>query len=290
MSDSRFLPHKAEWWRGKAELRGDTIVVEQPWELYDPFSYYYLQESATRETVSLPYRFLEVDAADPAQVLEFCKTFGVLGYQGADPSKPLGPSGMKRRTENPDGVRLLYASIPDIKKPPKKWTEQDLIDATGGQGFEAFPEPSNLENAKQMTLQEFTTHQALLRNVLQFPQVAEETRKRTLAANARGRFAGVMGAYLRQARAEAVWDADLRAWTTFWNVRTLLAAIYLMVLFDLQSWGRIISCKRCGKMRSAPNPKMVYCSERCQNAAKQARFQYRKRLGRQRDREKRRAS
>ena len=75
------------------------------------------------------------------------------------------------------------------------------------------------------------------------------------------------------------WNPHTLGWETAWDVGSLEAAIYLMLLFDLQGRGHILKCPRCNEVFLGDHPRTEYCSSRCQNSAKVARHRANKLAG-----------
>ena len=76
-------------------------------------------------------------------------------------------------------------------------------------------------------------------------------------------------------RPRPLWDVVKDQWVTIWDVGTLEAAMYLMLLFDIQGRGQILTCPRCRKVFVADRARTQFCSNPCQNAAKVQRFRAR---------------
>ncbi|MGH7184269.1 MAG: CGNR zinc finger domain-containing protein [Nitrospiraceae bacterium] len=91
----------------------------------------------------------------------------------------------------------------------------------------------------------------------------------------RARASFAMASRLSMIRPRPVWDAPKDQWVTIWDVGTLEAAMYLMVLFDIQGRGQILTFPRCHKVFVADRSRTQFCSNQCQNAAKVQRFRAR---------------
>ncbi len=91
----------------------------------------------------------------------------------------------------------------------------------------------------------------------------------------RRRASFAMAARLSMIRPRPMWDVLKDQWVTTWDVGTLEAAMYLMLLFDIQGRGQILTCPRCRKVFVADRARTQFCSNPCQNAAKVQRFRAR---------------
>jgi Zn-finger nucleic acid-binding protein len=91
----------------------------------------------------------------------------------------------------------------------------------------------------------------------------------------RRRASFAMAARLSMIRPRPMWDVLKDQWVTTWDVGTLEAAMYLMLLFDIQGRGQILTCPRCRKVFVADRVRTQFCSNPCQNAAKVQRFRAR---------------
>ena len=83
-----------------------------------------------------------------------------------------------------------------------------------------------------------------------------------------------MASRLSMIRPRPIWDVVKDQWVTTWDVGTLEVAMYLMLLFDIQGRGQILTCPRCRKVFVADLLARI-CSNLCQNAAKVQRFRAR---------------
>jgi hypothetical protein len=91
----------------------------------------------------------------------------------------------------------------------------------------------------------------------------------------RRRASFAMTSRLSMIRPRPLWDEVKDQWATTWDVGTLEAAMYLMLLFDIQGRGQILTCPRCRKVFVADRARTQFCSNPCQNAAKVQRFRAR---------------
>jgi hypothetical protein len=273
--NSPFPAHASVWWRSEIKIEGERLVPIPPFVPYDPFDWYFPVETATREKRSLPYLFLDVDYEDIRAVARFCERFGVLGDfetlgwgQWAVQSSPLFasladfPEGSPQSTDEVASKLNLYRASAGARPNPTlcvpmelsefrqaRWDLAEAIELTQyACGRE--PEPPLFSSATGMA-----DHLPL-----------EDIRKRASFA---------MASRLTMIRPRPVWDTVKDQWVTIWDVGTLEAAIYLMVLFDIQGRGQILTCPRCRKVFVADRSRTQFCSPQCQNAAKVQRFRAR---------------
>ena len=71
------------------------------------------------------------------------------------------------------------------------------------------------------------------------------------------------------------WDPQTEQWVDSWDVGSLEAALYLMVVWDLRGPGMILSCPRCSRTFLATHSRTKYCSLICQNTDKAKRHRER---------------
>ena len=92
----------------------------------------------------------------------------------------------------------------------------------------------------------------------------------------------VLDKALQRATATIEWDESEKRWVSRWTFRSLLAALYLMLVFDLQGPGIQRQCPLddygCGDFFVAERLSARYCSPRCQNLAKVRRMRAKHRI------------
>ena len=270
---SRFPAQASLWWRSGIHTEGTRLVPVPPYVPYNPFDWYFPIETATREQRSLPYLFLDVDDQDIQAVARFCERFGVLGNfqnvgwaQWAAESGPLFP--MLAADQSPQQSREAAAKT-------------NLYRASAG----ARP---NQTLCTPMTLDEFRRARWELVEAIELTQRVSGQQSVTPSVppddmgishlslkEIRTRASFAMASRLSMIRPRPVWDALTDQWVTIWDVGTLEAALYLMVLFDIQGRGQILTCPRCHKVFVADRSRTQFCSNQCQNAAKVQRFRAR---------------
>jgi len=84
---------------------------------------------------------------------------------------------------------------------------------------------------------------------------------------------------LSAVRPRLTWNPQNLQWETGWDIGSLEAAMYLMLLFDIQGRGHILRCPWCNAVFLGDHPRTEYCSPRCQNNAKVARHRANKQTG-----------
>ena len=68
------------------------------------------------------------------------------------------------------------------------------------------------------------------------------------------------------------WDPDGGKWVLAWDIGSLEAAMYLMLLLDIHGGGPIRACQRCGTVFLGTTSRARFCSTRCLNTVKVRRF------------------
>jgi hypothetical protein len=244
----------ASWWRCKAAFSEGVIKPEDPLEAYNPFREWV--GGPTREGKSLLYEFLGVNAEDTPAIVGFCERFGVLG---------------------PEEERSNFDSfVPDLHK-EKKLPSQYPRWSLGGHfhqkygGKSADPTPA----LEDMSVESFRARQELLRSAAKFAQEANDMSDLGKAREARERLLVLCNYKLRLVRPRLSWNEHSARWLTGWHIGSLEAAMYLMLLFDVQSPSRILTCPWCKKLFMAEHERAKFCSARCQNSHKQKMFRER---------------
>jgi hypothetical protein len=251
MARLRLYDFEATWWRCKITVEGETLTPAPPFEPYNPFQAYIPYGHATRrDQRSLLYEFLKVNSKDMHAIVAFCERFGVLGP-----------------VEEPRGFDDLV--LKDSMHKPKALV--DLEDWTLGAHLHRKFGEKPLDPTPAMTplgLDEFHRVQQLLKRVVTWTQQAKQTSHVAVARKARLNLCYVMNYKLRMVRPRLNWDDHAAQLITGWDVRSLEGALYLMLLFDIQSQGNILTCPWCHTMFLGDHPRTVFCSLRCQNAHK----------------------
>lgn len=266
---SRFPAQASLWWRSGIKIEGTRLVPVPPFAPYNPFDCYFPIETATREQRSLPYLFLDVNVDDIQAVARFCERFGVLGN-----FKNVGWA--QWAVESNPVLKGVLEGLPP-KQAQEMATKMNLYRASAG----ARP---NQSLCVPMDLEEFRQARWELAEAIEWTQQASGqppsapevppagVTKHLSLKEIRKRASFAMASRLTMIRPRPVWDVVKEEWVTVWDVGTLEAAMYLMVLFDIQGRGQILTCPRCRKVFVAERSRTIYCSNRCQNAAKVKRF------------------
>ena len=116
-----------------------------------------------------------------------------------------------------------------------------------------------------MTFDEFLEAQAQLRQTVTWAQTWQQARSRDEAHTARFNMRQLINPKLRVVYPRLAWDEQQARWVTGWDIRSLEAAMYLMLLLDLQGPGTIRTCP-WDQIVFLGDERTRYCSLRCQNA------------------------
>lgn len=269
MSRVQLFDFEATWWRAKINREGDVLTPSEPYEPYNPFKAYIAYgRSPSRESRSILYEFLKVAANDVAAVVNFCERFGVLGHrvrdddfddlvlgelerprkQIADLESPLELKSLSELTSLADGERWSLGKHVSEKLGPEA---QDPMPAS-----------------KPMDVYDFRRAQKLANKAAEFAQLAQSEKNPIEARKAREWLCYLSNRMLRMVCPRLNWNKEGERWVTGWDLGSLEGAFYLMLLFDVQSQGKILTCPRCHLIFLAEHPRTVFCSLRCQNANK----------------------
>ena len=123
--------------------------------------------------------------------------------------------------------------------------------------------------------------------VLEYPQSGERIRGRRAirqsefhpseeARTARFKLRELVNPHLRFVYPRLQWEAKRSRWVTGWDIRSLEAAMYLMLQLDLQGPGLIRTCP-WDQTIFLGDERTRYCSLRCQNAHNVQQFRQRTR-------------
>ena len=268
--------HRSAWWKSDIKVERDkrnkvvTLIPVEPFIEYDPFDWYFPVESATRKNRSLPYLFLDVDASKPEEVISFCEKFGVLGDDGTffqwiiDTS----PDTFAVKGKNITYNEFVKSEITTHEQ--RKQLTEDLLGLNAGKR----PDPSL---CVPMRLKDFQIAQNQLREAITLldrirdPKVPKIEKK-----GAQNALNWIFSIRLGFARPGLSWDDQASRFVTGWDVGSLSAVMYLMLLFDTQGKGNVLTCPRCHKVFLGDHPRTQFCSPRCQNQNKVAEFRKRK--------------
>lgn len=235
---------------------------------YNPFESYFPIETATREQRSLPYLMLDVDYEDIQAVAQFSERFGVLGNlqhigwgQWATEQGPFAPLFTEQSSQQAAKAHFYRASA-GTQPNPTLCTPMSMEDFCRARWDLA----ETIELAQRASGQQPVGQQDPNDDVGVSDLSLKEIRRRASFAMTSG---------LAMLRPRPIWHVEQNQWLTVWDVGSLEAAMYLMLLFDIQGRGHILTCPRCRKVFVADRSRTQFCSTVCQNAAKVQRFRAR---------------
>lgn len=270
---AHFPTHASLWWRSHIRIEGTRLVPVPPFIPYNPFDSYFPIETATREQRSLPYLMLDVDYEDIQAVARFCKQFGVLGN--------IQHIGWGQWAAESGPFASLLAAKPSPQQAQEAAAKAHLYRASAGTR-------PNQTLCTPMTLDEFRRARWDLAEAIELAQRASGQQpagpldpdddvgvSHLSLKEIRRRASFAMASGLAMLRPRPIWDLVTDQWVTIWDVGTLETAMYLMLLFDIQGRGQILTCPRCRKVFVADRSRTQFCSNSCQNAAKVQRFRAR---------------
>ena len=247
----------ATWARCRIRVKGDTLEPAAPFTPYNLFDFYFPAGKAPqREQRSLHYEFLRVDASKPESIVDFCERFGVLRI--LDEGK--GPSIVDVVDEETDPENL--AQYPEWSLGAARLARYGDMPADPG-GYHA------------LTVEEFREAQTRLRQAVTWAQAWQAAASRAEAGKARFNLRRLVNSKLQLVYPRLVWDEQQTHWVTGWDIRSLEAAMYLMLHFDLQGPGRIRTCPWCQTLFLGDRARTRFCSLRCQNAQNMSQFRER---------------
>jgi len=251
MARLQLYDFEGTWWRCKITLEGQTLTPTPPFEPYNPFKAYIPYGRATqREERSLLYEFLRVNPEDVNAIVTFCERFGVLGP--VEETKAFDDWVLDEDFHKPKAI----ADLPD-------WTLGKHLDKKFGMK-PLDPTPA----MTPLTLDEFRRIHQLLTRAVRWGQQTKQSQDAQIARQARLLLCYVTNYKLKMVRPRLNWDEQAARWVTGWDLRSLEGALYLMLLFDIQSQGVILTCPWCHHTFLGDHPRTMFCSLRCQNAHK----------------------
>jgi hypothetical protein len=249
----------AIWWVPKdVEVSNGKVFPIEPFRRYDPFDDYYPKgiQTTTRSTRSLCYEFLDVDANDMTRILDFCRQYGVLGAV----DQPGWMSWMLKVTGKQS---FLEDSEMDDNYAFPKLHEQNLTGELSRKVAGLRPDHSL---CTPMELYDFRKAQEQLRETASWfekPKRFEDA----LEVRFRWKLSMVRPTPRRAAK----------TWVMDWEVGSLEAVMYLMLLFDASGGGSIRHCRHCQRPFLSTRSQGLYCSEPCQNTHKVTAYRERQR-------------
>lgn len=262
------LIHKVFWWRPSSiEMRGETLFGVDPFLRYDTFQFFYPYGSRVDpKKKSLCYQFLEVDIRNQTQVTRFSRQYGLLGRLD-------NPGWVRWSLEQTDRLHILDqivepdGSLPGFLNPSHLYT--DLVKQSAGVG------PAH-DLCRKMELSDFVASQHQLTEMLEWiSRVKNHPSKGKTASRLRNEIIQRFRWKLSMIR--PFLSLEKNVWVVSWDVGSLEAAMYLMILFDFQGGANFVSCLRCQKAFLGKNIRAKFCSPRCLNAYKVHKHRERKR-------------
>ncbi len=257
---------QALWWKPRrVALEGTTFRPRAPLAPYNPFSYYYPHslKDTTRATKSLCYEFLCVDTKDKKAVADFCCLYGVLGRLD-------NPGWMMWGMEKSGSHDLLNDLDFNEPSPLGLLYEHDVRGAHLRDIAGIPPHPSL---CVPMEWGDFRRAQVQLRETTEWvAAVADKRQPRAVRENARSALQERFRWKLTMVRPYLSWNSDGENWALAWDLGSLEAAMYLMLLLDVHGGGPIRTCQRCGTVFLGTTKRARFCSARCLNTYKVQRF------------------
>jgi hypothetical protein len=260
-----FPRYSAKWWKCGIQVKRDRLIPLEPFLLYNPFQWYWPQDKSTRANPSLPYVFLNWASSDIQHVANFCERYGVLGD-----TQRSWESWRNENREFPVFVKKVFPNFPETKQDKR-------LDAMIGVG-------TSERLLTGLSLDQFRIEQAGMRQLTSLIQQSTTAPPVQAKNEVRNLLRERFSAELTKVRPHLEWDAQNERWITGWDVLSLVAAMYLMLLLDMQGPGHILDCPRCRKVFLGDHPRTQYCSRSCQNVAKVNRWR-KKHTGKQEVRE-----
>jgi hypothetical protein len=261
---------QAVWWKPRrVVLSGTTFHAFAPFEPYNPFEHYYphtLKET-TRSTTSLHYHFLGVNPDDQKAVVNFCRRYGMLGRLD-NPGWMLW--GMQKSGEE-DFLKALGLDEPS----PLGLLYED---ERGGRLRKIAGIPPDQSLCVPMEWEDFRKTQMQLREATDWASiVVRKNAVKGAQENTRIALRDRFRWKLTMARPNLSWDAKEKKWVLTWDIGSLEAALYLMLLSDIHAGGPIRNCEWCGTIFLGITSRARFCSKRCLNNYKVRRFRRKKR-------------
>jgi hypothetical protein len=257
---------QAHWWTPRrAVFKGTTLLPRTPFTLYSPFTHHYPHslKDTTRATKSLYFEFLHVKTDDKKAVAAFCRRFGMLGRLD-NPGWIMW--GMEKSGTN-DFLKYLGFDEPS---PLGLLYEQDVRGTHLRQTAGIAPDHTL---CVPMEWEDFKRAQAQLRETTEW--VTTGTKKgqsKAVQKKARSALQERFRWKLTMVRPYLAWNTDRGSWALAWDIGSLEAAMYLMLLFDVHGGGPIRTCQRCKTVFLGTTSRARFCSARCLNTDKVRRF------------------
>lgn len=242
--------YTAKWFRAAVRLEGDRIIPGPPFVPYDPFTKYFLPKDVTRWNRSLHYQFAAVNAADPQAVLKFCDQFGVLG-KWVWPDVGLAISHHVRQQQ--EAIKQLRATLQPgtaaFNEAMMKLAQQEI-------------EPDPASYGAPMPLDTFRQTQSAMKTFMAQAWAVQDGRLPNVQ-EIRGLLSSIFAPHTLGVNPILVWDVQADRWSFRWTARSLEAILWIMLMLDLLSPGRIVMCARCRTPFLGMRQRDRFCSDQC---------------------------
>jgi hypothetical protein len=262
---------KTQWWKPKnIVFKGTTFYSIDPFEPYDPFAHYYPHslKQTTRLTKSLCYQFLNLNSDDPESVTGFCRQYGVLGR--------LDNPGWIIWGKEKSGLENFLTALGLDEASPMGFLYEH--DERGARLRKIEGEEPDTSLCVPMEWGDFRIAQRQFREAAEWVSlVANKKRVKTQRSDIQIALSERFRWKLSMARPYLSPDSDTEQWALAWDIGSLEAAMYLMLLSDLHGGGVVRHCARCGSLFLGTTDRTRFCSPRCLSADKVRRFRAKQR-------------
>ncbi|MDK2744426.1 MAG: hypothetical protein NDI90_16110 [Nitrospira sp. BO4] len=256
---------QAVWWKPRDVFISDTTFHPRPpFEPYNPFVHYHPHtlKQTTRSTKSLYYQFLQVDPEDQKAIAKFCCDYGMLGR--------LDNAGwIMWGMEKPGFADSLHIMGLNEPSPFGLLYEQDMRGTMLRQIAGIPPDPSL---CIPMEWDDFRKVQGQLREATEWASTMASKRKPKEKGKAQTALHQRLRWKLSMVRPNVSRDNKKAKWRFTWDIGSLEAAFYLMLLSDVCGGGQIRNCELCGTFFLGITSRGRFCSNRCLNTFKVRRF------------------
>jgi len=257
---------QALWWKPRRVfLSGTTFRPIAPFAPYNPFDHYHSHtlKETTRSKKSLCYEFLGVNPEDKKAVENFCCRYGMLGRLD-NPGWIMWGMG---KSGSDDFLRTLGLDEPS---PLGLLYDHDERGARRRQITGIAPDPSL---CAPMEWDDFRKAQIQLREATEWvSMVVRKQKSKAAKEKAQIALSDRFRWKLTMARPNLSWNAGKEKWVLTWDIGSLEAAFYLMLLSDISTGGLIRNCELCGTIFLSITSRGRFCSPQCLNTYKVRRF------------------
>lgn len=260
---------QAVWWKPRDVFISDTTIHPlTPFEPYNPFVHYHprTRKETTRSAKSLYYEFLRVDGNDVQAVSQFCRTYGMLGRLD-------NPGWIAWGMEKSGSEDFLNAVGSNEPSPFGLLYEHDQ---RGARLRHVVGIPPDSSLCVPMEWDDFKKAQTQLREATEWASIIASKRKPKERATAQTALNQRFRWKLSMVRPNVSMDIKERKSRFSWDIGSLEAAFYLMLLSDVCGGGQIRNCKLCGTFFLGITSRGRFCSNRCLNTFKVRSFRARK--------------